>query len=133
MHSPDRNFTGNDTTSEIILFEVPSNRHSSTGGVGVVGRKYLQAKAESKKQYIDPESTSVRMDIDWRWSKAHTREETRGIQKELGLERANALRRIRLVVAQTSSTQLPVCAESWELRSIFSRDSQRAESLDSPK
>jgi len=66
MHSPEENFTGNDTTSEIILFEVPSNRRSSTGGVGVVGRKYPQAKAESKKQYIDLESTSVWMGIGWR-------------------------------------------------------------------
>jgi len=39
MHLPDGNFTGNNTTSEIILFEVPSNRHSSTGEVGVVGKK----------------------------------------------------------------------------------------------
>jgi len=41
MHSPERNFTGNNTTLEIILFKVPSNRHSSTGGVEVVGRKYF--------------------------------------------------------------------------------------------
>jgi len=40
MYLPDGNFTGNDTISEIILFEVPSNRHSSTGKVGVVGREY---------------------------------------------------------------------------------------------
>jgi len=66
MHSPEGNFTGNDTTSEIILFKVPSNRRSSTGGVGVVGRECPQAKAESKKQYVDPESTSVRMGISWR-------------------------------------------------------------------
>jgi len=49
MHSPEGNFTGNNTTSEIILFEVPSNRCSSTGKVGVVGREYPRAKAESKK------------------------------------------------------------------------------------
>jgi len=58
MHLLKRNFTGNDTTSEIILFEVPLNRHSSTG-VGVVGKECPRAKAESKKQYIDLESTSV--------------------------------------------------------------------------
>jgi len=63
MHSPEGNFTGNDTTSEIILFEVLSNRHSSTGGVEVVGRECPQAKAESKKQCIDLESTSVQMGI----------------------------------------------------------------------
>jgi len=79
MHLPEGNFTGNNTTLEIILFEVPSNRHSSTGRVGVVGRKCSRAKAESKKQYIDPESTSVQMGIGWRWSRAHTRGETRGI------------------------------------------------------
>jgi len=73
MHSPEGNFTGNDTTSEIILFEVPSNRHSFTGEVGVVGRECPRAKAESKKQCVDPESTSVQMDIGWRWSKAHQR------------------------------------------------------------
>jgi len=39
MYSPEGNFTGNNTTSEIILFEVPSNRCSSTGRVGVVGRE----------------------------------------------------------------------------------------------
>jgi len=39
MYSLEGNFTGNDTTSEIILFEVLSNRHSSIGGVGVVGRE----------------------------------------------------------------------------------------------
>jgi len=66
MHSPEENFTGNDTILEIILFEVPLNRHSSTGGVGVVGRECSQAKAESKKQCIDPESTSIRMGIGWR-------------------------------------------------------------------
>jgi len=104
MHSLERNFTDNDTTSEIILFEVPSNRRSSTGGVGVVGRECPQAKAESKKQCVNLESTSVRMGIGWRWSGAHTRGETRGIQREFGLERADALRHIGLVVAQTSST-----------------------------
>jgi len=104
MHSPEGNFTGNNTTSEIILFEVPSNRHSSTGGVGVVGRECPRAKAESKKQCIDLESTSIWMGIGWRWSRAHTREETRGIQREFGSEKADALRRIGLVVAQTSST-----------------------------
>jgi len=35
---------------EIILFEVLSNRHSSTGEVKVVGREYPQAKEKSKKQ-----------------------------------------------------------------------------------
>jgi len=70
---------GNDTILEIILFEVPSNRHSSTGRVGVVGRECPQAKAESKKQCVDPESTSIQMGIGWRQSGAHTREEIRGI------------------------------------------------------
>jgi len=97
MHSPKGNFTGNNTTSEIILFEVPSNRRSFTGGVGVVGRECPRAKA-------DPESTSVWMGIGWRWSGAHTRGETRGIQREFRLERADVLRCIGLVVAQTSST-----------------------------
>jgi len=49
MHSLEGNFTGNDTTSEIILFEILSNKRSSTGGVGVVGKKCPRAKAESKK------------------------------------------------------------------------------------
>jgi len=40
MYSPERNFIGNNTTSEIILFEVLSNKCSSTGGVGIVGREY---------------------------------------------------------------------------------------------
>jgi len=66
MHSPEGNFTGNNTTLEIILFEVPSNRYSSTGGVGVVGRECSRAKAESKKQCVDLESTSIRMSIGWR-------------------------------------------------------------------
>jgi len=103
MHSLEGNFTGNNTISEIILFEVLSNRRSSTGRVGVVGREYPRAKAESKKQCIDLESTSVRIGIGWRWSKAHTRREIRGIQRELGSERADALRCIGLVVAQMSS------------------------------
>jgi len=133
MHSPEGNFTDNDTTSEIILFEVPSNRRSSTGRVGVVGRECPRAKAESKKQCVDPESTSVWMGIGWRWSGAHTREETKGIQREFGLERVDALRRIGLVVAQMSSMRLPVCAESWEPRSSFPRGSQRVESLVPPE
>jgi len=133
MHSLEGNFTGNDTTLEIILFEVPSNRRSSTGRVGVVGRECPRTKAESKKQCVDLESTSIRMGIGWRWSRAHTRGETRGIQREFGLERADTLKRIRLIVAQTSSTQLPVCAESWEPRSSFPRGSQRAESLVPPE
>ena len=103
MHSLEGNFTGNDTTSEIILFEVPSNRRSSTGGVGVVGRECPRAKAESKKQCVDPESTSAQMGIGWRWSGAHTRGETRGIQREFGLERADVLRRIGLVVVRAHS------------------------------
>ena len=116
MHSPEGNFIGNNTISEIILFEVPSNRHSSIGGVGIVGRECSRATAESKKQCMDPESTSIRMGIGWRWSGVHNRGEMRDIQREFGSERADALRRIGLVVAQTSSTQLPVCAESWEPR-----------------
>jgi len=135
MYSPEGNFTDNDTISEIILFEVPSNRHSSTEGegVGVVGRECPRAKTESKKQCIDPESTSVRMGIGWRWSEAHTREETRGIQREFRSERADTLRRIGLIVAQMSSMRLQVCAESWELPSSFLRGSRRAESLVSPE
>jgi len=66
MYSLEGNFTGNDTTLKIILFEVLSNRHSSTGGVGVVGRECPRAKAKSKKQCVDPESTSVQMGIGWR-------------------------------------------------------------------
>jgi len=133
MHLSERNFTGNHTTSEIILFEVLSNRHSSTEGVGVVGRECSQAKAESKKQCMDPESTSIWMGIDWRWSRVHTRGETRGIQREFGSERADMLRRIGLVVAQTSSIRLSVCAESWEPCSSFPRDSQRVESFVPPE
>ena len=63
----------------------------------------------------------------------HTREETRGIQRELELERADVLRRIGLIVAQMSSMQLPVCAESWELHTSFLRGSQRAESFVPPE
>jgi len=44
------------------------------------------------------------MGIGWRWSGAHTRREIRDIQRELGSERADALRCIRLIVAQMSST-----------------------------
>jgi len=126
MHSLEGNFTGNDTTLDIILFKVPSNRCSSTGRVGVVGSKCPRAKAEFKKQCVDLEFTSIRMGIGWRWSRAHTRGETRGIQREFRSERADALRCIRLVVAQTSSMQLLVCAESWEPRSSFPRGSRRA-------
>jgi len=43
------------------------------------------------------------MGIGWRWFNMHTRGEERGIQRELGSERADALRHIGLVVAQTSS------------------------------
>ena len=68
-----------------------------------------------------------------RWSEAHTRGEMRGIQREFGSERADTLRRIGLVVAQTSSTRFPVCAESWEPHSSFPRDSRRAESLVPPE
>jgi len=57
----------------------------------------------------------------------------RGIQREFGSERVDALRRIGLVVAQTSSMQLPVCAESWEPCSSFPRGSRRAESLVPPE
>jgi len=63
MHSLEGNFISNDTTLEIMLFEVPSNRCNSTGGVGVVGRECPQAKAESKKQYVDLEFTSIWMGI----------------------------------------------------------------------
>jgi len=59
MYSPEGNFISNDTTLEIMLFEVPSNRCNSTGGVGVVGKECSQAKAESKKQYADLVFTSI--------------------------------------------------------------------------
>jgi len=52
MHSPERNFTGNHTISEIILFEVPPNRHSSTGEVGVVGRECSQAKQSLRNSVL---------------------------------------------------------------------------------
>jgi len=39
MYSLDGKVTGSDTTSEIILFKDPSNKCSSTGGVGEVGRE----------------------------------------------------------------------------------------------
>jgi len=133
MHSLEGNFTGSNTTSEIILFKVPSNRRSFTGGVGVVDRECPRAKAESKKQCIDLESTSVQIGIGWRWSRAHTRGETRGIQREFGSEKVDALRHIGLVVAQTSSMQLPVCAESWEPCSSFLRGSWKAESFVPPE
>jgi len=120
MYLPEGNFTGNDTTLEIILFEVSLNRHSSTGRVGIIGRKCLWAKAESKKQYVDLESTSVQMGIGWRWSRAHTRGEIRGIQRELGSERADALRYIRLIVAQMSSTRPLVSQTSFGHISINS-------------
>jgi len=97
MHSPEGNFTGNDTTSEIILFEVPSNKRSSTRGVVVVGRECPRAKVESKKQCVDLESTSVWVGIGWRWSKAHTRGEMRDIQREFRLERVDTLRCIKLL------------------------------------
>jgi len=57
----------------------------------------------------------------------------RGIQREFGSERADTLRCIGLVVAQMSSTQLPVCAESWEPCSSFPRGSRGAESLVPPE
>jgi len=133
MHSPKGNFIGNDTISEIILFEVLSNRCSSIGGVGVVGRECSRATAESKKQCMDLESTSIWMGIGWRWSRAHNRGEMRGIQREFRSERVDMLRCIGLIVAQMSSTRLPVCAESWEPHSSFLRGSQRAESLVPPE
>jgi len=63
MHSLEGNFTGNDTILEIILFKVLSNRRSSIGGVGVVGKECPRAKAKSKKQCVDLESTSIQMGI----------------------------------------------------------------------
>jgi len=73
------------------------------------------------------------MGIGWRWSGAHTRGETRGIQRELGSKRADALRHIGLVVAQTSSMQPLVCAESWEPYSSFLRVSWRVKPLVPPE
>jgi len=57
----------------------------------------------------------------------------RGIQREFGSERADTLRRIGLVVAQTSSMQLPVCAKPWEPRSSFPKGSRRVELLVPPE
>jgi len=73
------------------------------------------------------------MGIGWRWSGAHTREETRGIQREFRSERADTLRCIGLVVAQMNSMQLPVYAESWKLCSSFPRGFWRAKSLVPPE
>jgi len=73
------------------------------------------------------------MGIGWRWSGAHTRGETRGIQREFRLERVDALRHIGLVVAQISLIQLLVYAESWELHPSFPRGFWRVESLVPPE
>ena len=73
------------------------------------------------------------MGIGQRWSGAHTRGETSGIQRELGSERVDSLRYIRLIVAQMSSMQPPVCAESWGLYSSFLRGSWKTEFLVPPE
>ena len=78
-------------------------------------------------------STSVQMGIGQRWSGTHIRGETRDIQRELGSERADMLRRIGLMVAQMSLMQSLVCAESWRPHFSFLRDSQRAEFLVPPE
>ena len=98
--------TGNVTTLVIILFKDLSKRCNSTKEVEKIGRECLYMKVEFIKQWVEPESTRDWIGIYWMWSSTQTNRKKRERQREFGLKRADTLRYIGLVVAQTSSTQL---------------------------
>ena len=88
----------------MMEFEVPSKSLSSIGGIEDVGRSYCSVNTESTKQCVDPESTRAE-------KVKEESAEHRGMRREFGSERADALRRITSGVAQGESTQSSTCAE----------------------
>ena len=62
---------------------------------------------------MDPESTSAE-----KFEESEIRDEVRGTRRELGSERADALRRTS-IVAQEEPTQSSTCAEVKGLLSLF--------------
>ena len=91
--SPKGKWIGNSTVKVITEFEVSSNSRSGIGGIGSVRSVWTEVNTESWKQCVEPESTRVGMVIPG------TKVEVSWSVKELGLERADVLRR--------SSTEAP--------------------------
>ena len=73
---------------------------------------FILANDGSTKQWVEPESTNAGKEgIAWSTIVTDGR-------REFGSERAAALSQAS-IGAQSETMQLPLCAESWELLSIF--------------
>jgi len=111
--------------SEMVLFDKSSNKRRATRGVANVFKWWVSTNLESTKQWVDPELMRARNRILLRWSWPKIKEEVRETESEWGSERADALSRIGLVVAQRSSMRPSVCVESWGC-SLFFREFLRS-------
>ena len=81
----DGNRTSNSTDLEMVPFTLPSNNLSGIGEICLVGILCLRIKADSMKQWVEPESTKAVIGI------LGTESEHKLIIKEDVLERAEAL------------------------------------------
>ena len=81
----------------MIELQVPSNKRSPIGGTEVVKMLLSETNVESKKQWEDPESISVRVEREYVGRDRVTK-------RESGLERADALNRMKLAM-RVRSTQ----------------------------
>ena len=96
----------------IMVVVVPLNRWRTIRGTQYLERLFILAKDGSTKQWVEPESTDTGKEgIAWLTIVTDS-------QRELGSERVAVLSWASLG-AQLGTTQLPLCAESQELLSIF--------------
>lgn len=109
--SPDGNCNGTVVDSVMTELLVPSKSRRRIGGTEVRGSECSEAKRESIKQCVDPESTRVRKGAD---IKGVERKRVR----EFGSKRADALRRTS-ASARTESTQPSPRAEAGGLLTIL--------------
>ena len=115
--SPEGKRIGNSTVKVMTEFEVQLNSQSRIGGIGSLRSLWMEVNTESRKQYVEPESTRVGMVIP------RTKVEVSWSVKEFGLERADVLRRSS-AEALTRSTQpwsgagakglLPIFLAPWQ-------------------
>ena len=84
------------------MLQVPSNRRRPIGATKIVGILLLVTKAESIKQFEEPESIRVRVERE-------CLEMDRVVKRESGSERADTLSRTN-VATQKRSMQPSACA-----------------------
>ena len=106
------NQIGRSVALVIIVVVVLFHRQRMIRGTEWHERLFILANDRSTKQWVEPESTNTGNEgIAWSMIVTDGR-------RELGSERAAALSRAS-IGAQSGTMQLPLCAESQELLSIF--------------